>query len=143
MRDPRAEAERWFRQAEYDLQAALHLREGGFYFAACFHAQQAAEKALKACRYAQGERLVLGHSVLRLAEECAEADPRFADLARKCGRLDLFYVPTRYPNGLPDGTPAEIYTDAEAEVAVRLAQRVLSLVAEVLDLEFTGEGDYG
>jgi HEPN domain-containing protein len=143
MRDPRAEAERWFRQAEYDLRAARHAREGRFYFAACFHAQQGAEKALKACRYAQGERIVLGHSVFRLAEECAQADPRFKRLARECGRLDLFYIPTRYPNGLPGGTPAEIYTEAEAELALRLAQQVLDLVAEVLDFRSLEEGGNG
>ena len=98
-------------------------------------------RAEKACRYAQGERIVLGHSVLRLAEECAQADPRFKDLARECGRLDLFCIPTRYPNGLPGGTPAEVYTEAEAELALRLAQQVLDLVAEVLDFRFLGEED--
>ncbi|HEC35118.1 MAG TPA: HEPN domain-containing protein [Anaerolineae bacterium] len=139
MKDPRAEAERWFRQAVYDLQVARHAEHGRFHFAACFHAQQAAEKALKARRYAQGERIVLGHSVLRLAEECAGVDPRFKDVARKCGRLDLFYIPARYPNGLPGGIPADVYTEAEAELALRLAQQVLDLVAEVLGLKSTGE----
>jgi len=135
MRNPRREAERWYRQAACDLELARHMAQGGFYFAACFHAQQSAEKALKACRYPQGERVVLGHSVLRLAEECDTVDPRFANIARECGRLDVFYIPTRYPNGLPDGTPAEVYTEADAELALRLAQQVLDLVMKVLDLK--------
>ncbi len=79
----------------------------------------------------------MGHSVYRLAQECRSADPRFAVLARDCGRLDMFYIPTRYPNGLPDSIPAEVYTTAEAELAVDLAQRVLDLVAAVLGLSFT------
>ncbi|PKO21487.1 MAG: DNA-binding protein [Chloroflexi bacterium HGW-Chloroflexi-1] len=137
MRDPLAEAERWFRQAEFDLKVGRHAATGDFYFAACFHAQQAAEKALKACRYAQGEQIVIGHSVYRLAQECRSADARFVALARDCGRLDMFYIPTRYPNGLPDSIPAEVYTTAEAELAVDLAQRVLDLVAAVLGLSFT------
>ncbi|MGB9775271.1 MAG: HEPN domain-containing protein [Anaerolineae bacterium] len=132
MKDPRAEAERWFKQATQDFQVARLAAREGFHFAACFHAQQAAEKALKACRYAQGTRVVLGHSVLRLAEECAVSDSRFAELARTAGRLDLFYIPTRYPNGLPDATPAEVYTEDESQLALQLAERVLSLVAEAL-----------
>lgn len=137
MRDPLAEAERWFRQAEFDLMVGHHAANGGFHFAACFHAQQAAEKALKACRYARGEQFVPGHSVYRLAQECQMEDPRFAVIARECGRLDMFYIPTRYPNGLPESIPAEVYTEAEAKLALELAQQVLKLVAEVLGLSFT------
>jgi HEPN domain-containing protein len=137
MRDPLAEAERWFRQAEFDLRVGRYAVTGEFYFAACFHAQQAAEKALKACRYAQGEQVVMGHSVYRLAQECRSEDPRFVAIARDCGRLDMFYIPTRYPNGLPDSIPAEVYTVAEARLALDLAQRVLELVAEVLDFSLT------
>ena len=25
--------------------------------------------------------------------------------------LDTYYIPTRYPNGLPDRIPAEVYTE--------------------------------
>jgi HEPN domain-containing protein len=137
MRNPSAEAERWFRQAEFDLKAGRHAARGEFYFAACFHAQQAAEKALKACRYAHGEQVVVGHSVYRLAQECRATDARFAALARDCGRLDMFYIPTRYPNGLPESIPAEVYTAAEATLALDLAQQVLELVADVLGLSFS------
>ncbi|MCC7352115.1 MAG: HEPN domain-containing protein [Anaerolineae bacterium] len=132
MSKAQVEADRWFRQAVHDLDAARHTARGGFYFAACFHAQQAAEKALKACRYAQGEQIVLGHSVFRLAEACGTKDPRFANLAHECGRLDTFYIPTRYPNGLPESIPAEVYTAADADLALQLAQRVIDLVRKVL-----------
>lgn len=44
-----AEAERWLRYAREDLQAAEVLAERGVApRQACFHAQQAAEKAIKA-----------------------------------------------------------------------------------------------
>lgn len=46
MKDPKSEAERWFKQAEYDLRAAEHNAGGEFYSIACFNAQQAAEKSL-------------------------------------------------------------------------------------------------
>ncbi len=61
--DPRREGRRWLDQAQVDLQWARHLNEQGAYYLVCFLAQQAAEKALKAFLYAQGEELVVGHSV--------------------------------------------------------------------------------
>ncbi len=52
MWDSAAEAKRWLRQAENDLEfARLGLREG-FFSQACFLAQQSAEKAVKAIGYA-------------------------------------------------------------------------------------------
>jgi len=67
MNAPRLEAQRWFRQAQADLAVVRTLRGAGHHAAACFHSQQAAEKALKALLYAQGARVVLGHSVRDLA----------------------------------------------------------------------------
>lgn len=43
----KAEAERWFKQAGYDLKAARWNIEGGFHDTACFLAQPAARKALE------------------------------------------------------------------------------------------------
>ena len=34
--------------------------------------------------------------------ECAALEPSFATLGAACRRLDQLYIPTRYPNGLPD-----------------------------------------
>jgi len=69
MRNSQQEAARWLSQAENDIAfAEVGLREG-FYAQACFLAQQAAEKALKAVHYGKGARFVLGHSVLHLIQE--------------------------------------------------------------------------
>jgi HEPN domain-containing protein len=35
------------------------------------------------------------------------------------------YIPTRYPNGLPDSIPAEIYTPDDAREAIRSARELL------------------
>ena len=32
-------------------------------------------------------------------------------------RLDRFYIPTRYPNGLPGGSPFQVYTDDDLSEA--------------------------
>ena len=128
MKDPKGEAERWLKQAEYDLRGAAHNADGEFYSIACFNAQQAAEKSLKAFLFAQGERVVLGHSVSELCRRCEEYEESFADLAGLVGKLDRFYIPTRYPNALPGGVPAEVYDEEDATGAIALASKVLAMV---------------
>jgi HEPN domain-containing protein len=62
----------------------------------------------------------------------ASYDPDFESLVR-AKRLDAFYLPTRYPNCLPGGVPAEYYDDeAEALEAERMAGAVLAFVKEKL-----------
>lgn len=91
------------------------------------------EKALKAFLYAQGEEIVLGRSVARLCAEAARHRPDFADKARRWSLLDGYYIPTRYPNGLPDGIPADVYTQDAAMEAVSLAKEAVTWVRELLD----------
>lgn len=124
-RDPLAEAERWLAQAQYELDVARHSSEGGFCAAACFYAQQAAEKALKAYLYARGERRVMGHSVDELAQRCATENDSFREILPRIKKLDRFYVQTRYPNGLPGGVPAESFDREDADFALARAAEAL------------------
>jgi HEPN domain-containing protein len=104
------EAERWLRTAEEDLRAAQTLREHGLYAQACFYAQQSGEKAVKALWYRR-DADPWGHSVQRLITAYPQpddiADPE--EWIRQAALLDQFYIPTRYPNGLPDLTPGQVY----------------------------------
>ena len=119
------EAARWMAQAREDLRWASRLAEQGGYHLACFLAQQVSEKALKAFLYAQGEEIVLGHSVGRLCAQASSYDPGFKEKAARWTILDTYYIPTRYPNGLPDGIPADAYNADAADSAVRLAEDVV------------------
>lgn len=127
------EARRWFRQAQADSEVVQTLRSGAHYAAACFHAQQTAEKALKAVLFSQGSRVVLEHSVRELTGGCQKHDPAFAELEEEAALLDQFYIPTRYPNGLPSpAIPSKTYTAAHAEAAQKAAGHVLSVVEAFL-----------
>ncbi len=95
-------------------------------------AQQIAEKALKAFLYAQGEDLVIGHSVEALCRWAATFDADFEQLRQEAAPLDGYYIPTRYPSGLPDSIPARVYTRSAAEAALRLADQTLRVVQEKL-----------
>jgi HEPN domain-containing protein len=81
MNEPHIEAQRWLRQAQADLAVVRTLYAAGHHAAACFHSQQAAEKALKAVIFAHGARVVLGHSVRELARQCEAYDTTFAGVA--------------------------------------------------------------
>jgi len=123
------EARRWFRQAQADRAVVRTLCSERHYAAACFHAQQTTEKALRAVLFSQGHRVVWGHSVRDLARQCEAHDPAFARVAKDAALLDQFYIPTRYPNGLPSpAVPSETYSLTEAEAAQGAAERTLSVV---------------
>jgi HEPN domain-containing protein len=49
---------RWLRQAEHDLTIAQNHRKQGDYSDACFMAEQASQKTLKAFLMAKGQRSV-------------------------------------------------------------------------------------
>lgn len=127
-RDPLAEAERWLAQAQYELNAAHHSSEGGFHAVACFYAQQAAKKALKAYLYATGERRVMGHSVHELAQRCALDNESLREILPRIKKLDRFYIQTRYPNGLPGGVPAELFDQQDTDFALARAAEALQTV---------------
>lgn len=127
MKNPAAEAHRWWDQAQDDLAFVRWVHEEGRFFdKACFVAQQAAEKALKACLYASGERFVPGHSTYELWQSLSEKAAAIKDLAEHCRRLDRFYIPTRYPNGLPGGIPASFFSRSDLDQALQDVAAVIA-----------------
>ena len=122
------EFKRWFAQAKRDLDAAEASKQANAFEWSCFQSQQAAEKALKAFLYVQGERIVAGHSIFKLLERCASYEASFNELAL-VKRLDEVYITSRYPNSLDEGIPGEFYTAEDAEECLSLAKRVLEFVS--------------
>jgi HEPN domain-containing protein len=132
--DPKAEARRWLTAAGEELAWARHAADGGFHAPACFHAQQGAEKAVKAVHYHRGARVVLGHNVRALIENL---EPRVAalDALADAGReLDLFYIPTRYPNGLASGTPGEAFSLSQSQRALEHAAAIVEAATQAVEL---------
>lgn len=126
MRDPLRDAAVWLAQARTDLEAAELLAEP-FPALACFHAQQSAEKALKAILYAAGERPVLGHALAELGRAVVGHSPAFSDLRSEVAKLDRYYIPTRYPNGLPEGAePGSAFDPTDARSAIDTAGRAVA-----------------
>jgi HEPN domain-containing protein len=50
--------------------------------------------------------------------------PELARYLESAKILDKHYIPTRYPNGLDAGAPADAYTRTEAEGAIGYAKEI-------------------
>jgi len=82
---------------------------------------------------------VLDHSVERLCADAAAYESAFREWARSWSILDGYYIPTRYPNGLPAGIPADVYTEEAAASAVALADEAVTQVGELIERSLGGE----
>ncbi len=129
------EARRWFDTAMEDLEAAQAIMDKEKFSHACFIAQQAGEKALKALWFFIGED-PWGHSIQKLIAELP--DPalrgRMEELIEEGAVLDRYYIPTRYPNGLPDLTPGKYYFRKDALLCIESAQRLVNLVKACMEI---------
>jgi HEPN domain-containing protein len=126
----------WVQRAEEDLTAAEHMltiQEDCPFGIVCFHAQQCAEKYLKALLTFHSIRFPKTHDLSELAlllKERADLDVTLPDLAGLGG----YAVEARYPG---DWDPIE---RADAKVAVAIAARVRGRVRSLLPREFLPAG---
>jgi len=114
----------WMAQAERDLEHCHVSLEAGHFEWSCFAAQQAAEKAVKALYEALGGE-VRGHSVSAMLSQLPERHRVSGPLIDKAARLDLYYVPTRYPNAFDSGPPRAYFTRPQAEEAWQDARAII------------------
>ncbi len=113
----------WLAQAVRDLEKTKTDIQNEYWEWACFTAQQAAEKAVKALLMSGGAD-VWGHAItpmLRALKEFA-VPPRLIEQAQL---LDTFYIPTRYPNGFPEGKPADYFNAPKAQEAFDAASAII------------------
>ncbi len=120
-------AEDWLSRAEGDLAIArAPLPEGAFYEDLCFHAQQAAEKSLKAVYQHYGKRFRYTHDLdelmTGLRNEGITVPAEIADSAL----LTSFAWEARYPS-LSEPVTQEEYREAlhQAEQVVRWALEII------------------
>lgn len=124
------EADRWRRQAAEDLDVAEVLRDAEKYAQSCFYTQQASEKAMKSTAWKRGVDL-WGHSLLKLREKLLEIGVDVESVQKKdLILLDRFYIPTCYPNGLPEIIPQEGFCRDDADQGIAAARRILAWADE-------------
>ncbi|MEM0052719.1 MAG: HEPN domain-containing protein [Nitrososphaeria archaeon] len=114
----------WLRQALRDLEHAEKAFEGGYFEWACFSAQQAAEKAVKAL-FQHLNVEVWGHSISRMLDSLPDEVKPDVSLIDRAKELDRHYIPTRYPNFHTEGAPMDYYTRDDALRAISYAREVI------------------
>jgi len=132
----RYEAARWLHTAREDFQAAQALDKASLFSHACYMAQQCAEKAVKALWF-YIDADPWGHSIQKLIMQFPKQELiSDSEIWLENGALlDKYYIPTRYPNGLPDLTPGQSYTAKDAKQANEMAVFFLEAIQEIFDAE--------
>jgi len=122
--ESKEDAAAWLDIARDDLRAGEKALSGDDPLPrdACFHAQQAAEKYLKAYLVFRGFHPRRTHDLELLLEECADFDPRFRGLAAACEFLNPFAIEARYPSRIAE------YTVEQAGRGLDLAERIAEFV---------------
>ena len=119
----------WIDKAEGDFAAAQMLyraRKRPAYDAACFHAQQCAEKYLKARLEEAGLTIPKTHNLYALLTLVLPLEPSWNSLAADLNILNAFAVAYRYP-----GISA---TKADARDAIRRCRKVRRHIRQTFGL---------
>jgi HEPN domain-containing protein len=121
----------WVAKAEQDLRAseALFAADPPLLYAACFHAQQAAEKYLKAQLTWLQVEFPKTHVIEQLLDLILRAGVAAASSLSEASELTPYGVDVRYPADQPEPTPEE------TRRAVELARKVQAAVSGALPLD--------
>jgi len=118
----------WLRRARSDLALAkAPLPSGALYEDLCFHAQQAAEKAIKAVYRTREREFRYTHDLPELLEGLVRHGVTVPEAVREAEDLTDFAWHARYPG------PAEPVTEAEYHCAVVLAERVVEWAGKLVE----------
>jgi len=117
----------WLTKAEHDLlNIENNLKAPEIpWDTICFHAQQAAEKFLKAFLVFHGRPPIPTHDLVALLAACVQIDPSLASRQQDCQELSYYAIAARYPN--------DVYEPGESE-ARQLIEGARRVRADVLAL---------
>ena len=120
----------WVSKAEGDFLTAgreLRARQSPNYDAVCFHAQQCAEKYLKAMLQEHDKQIPKIHNLIELMLLCEKVDSSFEMLRADLVTMERFSVQVRYPG--------EIAEKEDAQSAYAAVGAVRTFVRQKLDLK--------
>jgi HEPN domain-containing protein len=123
----------WIEQGKLNLRAARNSLQMGDFAWACFMAHQSAEAALKGLHQRLGQ-VAWGHSIAELLHGLPEPIKVSEELLEKARKLDLYYIPTRYPDAHPSGPAGVHYNSKDAEEAISFAEEIVRFCGDE-DLE--------
>jgi len=119
----------WLDRAAEDVTVAQLVFREGYFSHACFLAQQSVEKILKGYLLWACNTYPRVHRLVDLLALCREQDATFEELQTGCLIMDQYYIPTRYPNGVPGSLPDGLPGVDEAQEAINIAGGIREFVA--------------
>ena len=119
----------WLRRARSDLALAkMPLPDGALYEDLCFHAQQAAEKAIKSVYRSEGCEFRYTHDLGELLDGLSRYGVAVPEKVREAVDLTDFAWQARYPG------PAEPVSSVEYRRAVGLAETVVDWATKIVEI---------
>lgn len=120
----------WLARASDDLKVAHLVLDEGYFSHVCFLAQQCIEKSLKAYLIANKNAYPRTHKLVDLLTACTQSQLGFHQFRSDCAVVDLYYIPTRYPDSVPGSLPSGLPSKVEAQEAVKIASNIFSYVQQ-------------
>ena len=131
MKKPSDLAKVLVKKARGDLRAMAMTQKGLVWDPCCFHAQQAAEKCLKAYLTMAGVLFPFTHNIKELVEIAARIDARFAKFLKTGRKLSPYAVQVRYVAAVSPGK-------AQATAAVKIATAICQFIFDLLPKSVVG-----
>ncbi|MCK4386351.1 MAG: HEPN domain-containing protein [candidate division Zixibacteria bacterium] len=122
----RIQANEWFQRANYDLQSAKILYEGGGNtYTIGYLIQQGLEKYLKGFLVSRGIKPRRTHDLSELLAEVSKFIESIEQYVDFCVKVTGYYVEDRYPPG-----PSEEYPKEEIGEALKKADELICKIEE-------------
>jgi len=124
-----AKAQEWIALADDDLRVAQHtlsLSPNCPFRLVAYHAQQCAEKYLKAYLVSRGVDFPYTHNMARLRKLCLEKGDWAVSLS-DADELSPFAITARYPG------EELVVSEADAAMSIRIAERVQEVVRAAIN----------
>jgi HEPN domain-containing protein len=110
--------------AERDLGYAELGAASGYHEGAAFHAQQSAEKAVKALILSL-HGAARGHAITEMLRQLPASVNLPAEILNAAQQLDRVYVTSRYPNGFAWGSPSDYFNERDSRELIAYAKQIL------------------
>ncbi len=124
----------WFDFAFDDIRAGKILLREEVFNVACFHFQQAAEKALKGFLVYNELSPTKEHNLIDLVRLYSKVNDDFKAMRLNAVTLNQCYMPTRYPDAPVGSLPSGIPSKAVVEEAFVCAKEIFDFCIDSISL---------
>ncbi|RZD14043.1 MAG: HEPN domain-containing protein [Candidatus Acidulodesulfobacterium ferriphilum] len=126
----------WYNQGKRDFQKAKLDYDYKYYEWCCFTSQQGAEKTIKSLGLKNGVNL-WGHSLTEMINILSDKSSRTKiefplNIKDSAKILDMFYIPSRYPDGFSTGKPEDYFSEKQAMEAINAANDIIKFCESIL-----------